>query len=215
MVYVAAVLASEAEVWIREALTDSASCELIEIRWVSLAEAGELMGDLSEMVHRYIGERSRARPSAVRSLAGVGGPAPPFLNPPRDGRRVSPGLAAQVRGLPGERLVQLPFRGALEDPGHLGQQVGPAARDGAELGHGDGFLVSGERAPLRVMPRLAGKLGHDHPVSVGSGTILVHLDRIEHRYDKSKLASAMKLTVTWQKPGMSAVGVTVAPWISS
>lgn len=127
----------------------------------------------------------------MRPLAGVFGPAPPFLNPPRYRLRVSPGLTAQVRSLPGERLVQLPFRGALEDTGDLGQQVGPAARDGAEPGYRGGFLVSGERAPLRVMPRLAGKLGHDHPVSGGPGTILVHLDRIEHRYGKRKLASAI------------------------
>jgi hypothetical protein len=126
----------------------------------------------------------------MRPRAGVGGPAPPFLYPPRYRLRVGTGLEAQAGSLPGERLVRLPFRGALEDPGDLGQQVGPAARDGAEPGYRGGFLVLGERAPLRVMPGLAGKLSHDHLVSAGSGTILVHLDRIEHRYGKRKLASA-------------------------
>jgi len=47
IVYVAAVLASEAEVQISEALLDSAALAdggLTEIRWVSVAEADELMG---------------------------------------------------------------------------------------------------------------------------------------------------------------------------
>lgn len=60
MVCVAAVLASEAEVRVREALTDSASCELTEVRWVSLAVAGELMGDMSDTVHQYIGRTLRS-----------------------------------------------------------------------------------------------------------------------------------------------------------
>ena len=37
-------------------------------------------------------------------------------------------LAAQPRGLPGDRLVKLPLGRALQDPGHLGEQVGPARR---------------------------------------------------------------------------------------
>ena len=41
----------------------------------------------------------------MRHHAGDLGPAPPFLDPPRDRLQVGAGLAAQVRGLPGERLV--------------------------------------------------------------------------------------------------------------
>jgi 8-oxo-dGTP pyrophosphatase MutT (NUDIX family) len=57
IVYVAAVPASEAEVQIREVLEDSAASaegELTDIRWVSLAEAEALMGDMSEDVRWYL-----------------------------------------------------------------------------------------------------------------------------------------------------------------
>ena len=54
-------------------------------------------------------------------------PAPPFLHPLRYQRLVGSCQAAQVRSAPGERLVELAFRRPLEDPGHLGQQVTPAA----------------------------------------------------------------------------------------
>ena len=132
----------------------------------------------------------------MRHLAGALGPVPPFLGPPRDRLRIGPGFAAQVRSLPYERLVELTFRRALEDPGDLGGQVGSAARDGTEFGHGGGFLLLHERAPLGVMPGLAGELGHDHPICIGAGTILVHLAKIEHGYEKSKLASAMRPALT-------------------
>lgn len=46
--YVAAVLASEAEVPIREDPASPVGGELTEVRWLSLAEAGELMGDMAE-----------------------------------------------------------------------------------------------------------------------------------------------------------------------
>jgi hypothetical protein len=36
-----------------------------------------------------------------------------------------PGVTAQLRGLPRQRLIQLALRGALEDPGDLSQQVSP------------------------------------------------------------------------------------------
>jgi 8-oxo-dGTP diphosphatase len=58
IVYVAAVLASDAGVRLREALTDSAAAaddELTEVRWVSLAEAGELMGGtVYELVRQHV-----------------------------------------------------------------------------------------------------------------------------------------------------------------
>jgi hypothetical protein len=64
----------------------------------------------------------------MRHLAPGRGPAPPFLHPPRYRFQVGTSPAAQVRGLPDERLVELPLTRALEDPGDLGEQVGPAAR---------------------------------------------------------------------------------------
>ena len=123
----------------------------------------------------------------MRHHAGDRGPAPPLFNPARDRLQVGAGLAAQICGLPGERLVQLSLRRSLEDPGDLGQQVGAAGCELTELGHRGGFLVLGELSPFRVMPRLAGELSHDHPVGVRSGTILIHLDMIERGYDKSKV----------------------------
>jgi hypothetical protein len=35
------------------------------------------------------------------------------------------------------------------------------------------------------MPGLAGQFSHEQAVGISSGTILVHLARIEHRYIKS------------------------------
>jgi hypothetical protein len=55
---------------------------------------------------------------------------------------------------------------ALEDSGHLGEQVGPAARELAELGHRGGFLVAGQVAPSGPVPRFARDLGYEYPVSV-------------------------------------------------
>ena len=58
--------------------------------------------------------------AAVRPPAGIRGPALPLGNPRRYRLEVDPGLAAQVRRAPGQRLVELAFRRPLEDPGHLG-----------------------------------------------------------------------------------------------
>jgi hypothetical protein len=127
----------------------------------------------------------------VRRHAGSSGPAPPLGDPLRGKGLVGARQAAQLRGGPGQRLVELALRRPLEDPGHLGQQVGPVACQRAELGHRSGFLLRCERAPLGVMSRLAGQLGDEDAVGVGSGTILGHLARIEHGYDKSKVARLM------------------------
>jgi len=57
IVYVAAAPTSGTEGQIREVLNDSvalADGELTEIRWVSLAEAGALMGDMFAEVRRYL-----------------------------------------------------------------------------------------------------------------------------------------------------------------
>ena len=55
--YVAAVPASEADGRTREAIEDSAASadgELTEVRWVTRAEAGELMGDMSEGMRQHL-----------------------------------------------------------------------------------------------------------------------------------------------------------------
>jgi hypothetical protein len=45
-----------------------------------------------------------------------------------DRRRVGPGLSAQSGRLAGQRLVHLALGCSLEDPGDLGEQIGPPAR---------------------------------------------------------------------------------------
>lgn len=57
IVYVAAVPVSLTGLVIDEAATDSAASadsELVEVRWIGLAEAGELMGDMFAAVHRHL-----------------------------------------------------------------------------------------------------------------------------------------------------------------
>lgn len=77
-------------------------------------------------------------------------PAAAFLDPGRDRLRVGPHLPAQ----PGERLVQLALRRALEEPSDLGQQVGPAIRQRLELGYRGGLLVGTQFTSLSAMPGL-------------------------------------------------------------
>ena len=48
-----------------------------------------------------------------------------------------------MRGLPGEWLVQFAVGCTLEDPGDLGEQIGPPARELAEFGHRGVLLVLG------------------------------------------------------------------------
>jgi hypothetical protein len=118
-------------------------------------------------------------PAAVRWLACGLGPAPSFGGPSRDEGVVGSGEPAQGGGLSGERLVVPALGGALEDSGHLGQQVGPACGKFAEFGHRGGLLVPGEVAPSGVVPGGSGELGDQEPVSSRHETILVHLARIE------------------------------------
>ncbi len=121
------------------------------------------------------------------------GPAPAFLDPPRNCLRVCSGLAAQVRGLPGERLVQLSLGRTLEDPRDFGEQVGPAAGERAEFGHRGSLLVLGQVAPPGVMPCRAGELGDEETIGIGAGTTVVHLARIERGYAKNNLNSGNSL----------------------
>jgi len=91
-------------------------------------------------------------------VPGVRRAAAAFGDPGRYGAGVGPGHPAKPGGGPGQRLVRLALAGALEDAGHLGQQVGPAPGQRAEFGQRGRFLVLGERAPPCAMPRLAGQL---------------------------------------------------------
>jgi len=77
-----------------------------------------------------------------------------------------PRSTAQLRGLAAELLVQLPFGGALEDPGDLGQQVGSACRELAQRGHRGAVLGGRKLAPPRVMHRRAVQFRHGDPVSL-------------------------------------------------
>jgi hypothetical protein len=60
------------------------------------------------------------RATRERRLICRGPPALTLSDPRRDRLRVGPGLAAQACGLAGERLIQLPLTGALENAGDLG-----------------------------------------------------------------------------------------------
>lgn len=121
------------------------------------------------------------------------GPASAFLNPSRNCLRVCSRLAAQVRGLPGEQLVQLSLGRAFEDPRDFGEQVSPAAGERAEFGHRGSLLVPGQLTPPSVMPRRAGELGHEETIGIGTGTIVAHLARIERSYVKNNLNSRNRL----------------------
>ena len=58
-----------------------------------------------------------------------------------------------MRGLPGEWLVQFALGCAFEDPGDLGEQIGPPAGEFAEFGHRGVLLVLGQLAPSGMVPR--------------------------------------------------------------
>jgi hypothetical protein len=79
----------------------------------------------------------------VRAHAGDPGPAAPLRYPLRDQGLIRTRQAAQVRGLPGEWLVQFAVGCAFEDPGDLGEQIGPPGRELAQFGHRGVLLVPG------------------------------------------------------------------------
>jgi hypothetical protein len=103
---------------------------------------------------------------------------PPLLNPIQECRRVGTGLPAQPGGLAGERLIRLALGRALEQPGHLCQQVRPAAREFTQRGHCSGLLIFGEIAPPGVVARLPRELG-DEGHSVVAATLGGDPDRAE------------------------------------
>ena len=114
-----------------------------------------------------------SQPARERRHPRSGCPSPAFLDPRRNRGLVGACLAAQPRGLPGERLVKLSLGRALEDPGNLGQQVGPAAGQLAERGHRGCFLVFGELPPLRAAAGLAPDLSDED--TVGFRALIDHV----------------------------------------
>src|SRR6266487_1768672 len=115
--------------------------------------------------HHLAGER---RAPGVRRAAAA------FLDPARYGVGIGPGHAAQPSRGPGQRLVRLALARALEDAGHLGQQVGPALRQPPDFGQRGRLLVLRERAPLGAMARLAGQLSHQDPVGLRPRSLIPH-----------------------------------------
>ena len=79
----------------------------------------------------------------MRPHAGGPGSAASLCYPLRDQGLIRTRLAAQVRGLPGEWRVQFTVGCAFEDPGDLGEQIGPSARELAEFDHRGVLLVLG------------------------------------------------------------------------
>ena len=113
--------------------------------------------------------------AAGEGRAARGGPAGAAgLDPGRDGLRAGAGLAAQLRGLPLDRLAGFPFAGALEDSGDFGQEIAAPGGELAEFGHGGGFPGRGELPPPGVTSGGPGELGDEDPVRVRSPAILIH-----------------------------------------
>ena len=90
-----------------------------------------------------------------------GAPSPPFFDPCRDFLWISPGIAAQLGGLPFQRLVELPLARALQDASDLGEQISTASGELAQLLHRGRVFGLGQVAPLGVVLRLAGQLGDE------------------------------------------------------
>jgi hypothetical protein len=112
----------------------------------------------------------KRRPARVRP------PLTGGLDPRRDRIRVGPGLAAQTRGLVPARLVQLSLGGSELEARNLGQQVGPAACELAQLGHRGGFLGFGRLAPPDVTPG-----GTGYPGDEDTATLWPFIDHARSR----------------------------------
>lgn len=123
-----------------------------------------LLGEVfCHLRHRYVVPgQSRAAQAARRRRRPRGRcPPPPFLDPSRDRLPgVSAGETARPRDAPGQRLIKSTLRCALQDPGHLGQQVGPATGELAERGHLGGLLVDGEFTPSGPSPVMSQQPDH-------------------------------------------------------
>jgi len=127
------------------------------------ADPSDLLGEVfCHLRRRYTvpGQSCAAQAARRRRRPRGRCPPPPFLDPSRDRVRVSAGETAQPRDAPGQRLIKSTLRCALQDPGHLGQQVGPAAGELAERGHRGGLLVDGEFTPPGPSPVMSQQPDH-------------------------------------------------------
>ena len=133
----------------------------------------------------------RGRSSAVPGWwqAGGFGPAPSLCSPPGKQGLVGAGQAEQLHGPASERLIQPALGRALQDAGDLGEQIRAPDRELGQLGDRGGLLIRGQITPPGVTPGGARDLGDEDAVSIGSASILAHLARIEHLYDKGKVHS--------------------------
>ena len=130
-----------------------------------------------------------------RRHPGVPSPAPPLFGPCRDRIRVGAGLPAQARSLAGQRFIVPPLGRALEDPGHLGEQISPAPGKRAELSNRGGFVAAGQVAPSGPVPRLARQLGDEDTVSFRALSIML-----------SSMASIGRLRYGARDIGLQLVG---------
>ena len=72
--------------------------------------------------------------AAVRHHAGSRGPVPPPLSPPRHQVLVRTRQLAQLRRCLRPRFPDIALMEAEQEPGDLGEQVGPPARDLLQFG---------------------------------------------------------------------------------
>jgi hypothetical protein len=112
--------------------------------------------------------------TGVGHLAGQLGALAADVDPARDLGPVRAGLDAQVRDQPVDDRVILTLAEADRRAGPVGQQVGPVARDVAQLGHGRRLLVRRERPEPGVPGHGAGQRGVEQAVSFGHAAILGH-----------------------------------------
>jgi hypothetical protein len=90
----------------------------------------------------------------------------PFLDPLPYGVRVSSGRPTQSRGLPRQGLVEPALAESLEDARDMGQEIGPACGELAQLPRRGAVLILGQLTPASVMPGGAVKLRDLDPVSL-------------------------------------------------
>ena len=94
-------------------------------------------------------------------------PSSSFLDPCRDQVRVGSGLAAQLRSLPCQRLIKLALAKALyDDARDVGQEVGPARGDLAQLPHRGGVLGFAQFSPSGMTLRRSVQMRDDDPVGL-------------------------------------------------
>ena len=112
--------------------------------------------------------------TGVGHLAGQLGALAADVDPAGDLGRIRAGLEAQVSDQPVDNRVILALAEADRRARPVGQQVGPVARDVAQLGHGRRLLLRRERPGAGVPGRGAGQRGVEQAVSFGHAATLGH-----------------------------------------